>query len=90
MMEESSSWTLTLGAAGLPGACGGPLPPRLPMRLASTGGSLEPSPRPRPRAAACCGVVSMGSMYPSSGMLESSSSGMTRAGMGSYGSGSGS
>lgn len=60
MMEESSSCTLTVGAAVLLTtlvACGlRELLFRFPMRLAKTGGSLAPSPEP------CCDAVSMGSM----------------------------
>lgn len=64
MIEESSSWTLTAGAAGLLetfAACGlgeGFMPT---MRLARTGGSLEPSPCGPPAGSWPGAAVSMGS-----------------------------
>lgn len=73
MMDESSSWTLTVGATGLLTvgvACGlREVLLRLPMRLASTGGSLELS--VRAKAEPCWDAVSMGSTYPSSCVVES-------------------
>ncbi len=128
MIDDSSSCTLTAGlllAGGvLPCAWGlRPLLPIFPIRLARTGGSLEPSfePEEPPEAAASADSMLFSSILHSYNTTEkichqraasdtskwkkkkwkgkaydkvighlTSSSGMRRGGMGSYGSGSGS